>query len=1203
MNPQRTPPTFDPYNVPLSGWNLLEASAGTGKTYALAGLYVRLLIEKGLSTREILVVTFTKAATDELKGRIRARIKDALGAFAYGPGADEFLAGLVSRTEDHERARRFLTDALRSFDESAIFTIHGFCLRALHNHAFESGSLFDTELLEDETDMMKEMIRDFWRINFYQGSGQLFSCIRAWVDPEELLKLVRLCGRNPFLRVRRGDRADEEAVPDAVEQVCLCAFFEAAGSWRASRQEVRDILAEDPGLNRSVYNQKAVERIIEKLDAYFSSGYFLPVPDALDYFCFDPPVKPAALKKQAQPPVHPFFSQCEVLRKRLAETSSCYDEKLAQVREELIDFIKRESSERKLDTNVRTFSDLLLDLHDALQREGGEELAASLRKQYKAALIDEFQDTDLVQYAIFRRIYDYEGATLFLIGDPKQAIFGFRGADLFAYIKASGDVAQRFTLDRNWRSSESLIKAVNAIFDRAEGPFLLEPLKYLPVSGSGAASLELTIDGRSDPSPFKLWFLARRPDGKPLTKGFAREVLYRAVSSEIGRLLKLGHQNEAFLGDRPVTAGDIAVIVRINREAREMQSTLRQVNIPSVVYTGETVFKSDEALELEQIFQAVIDPTDEGKVKVALITRMMGVSGDDLARIIEDETEWDRWLTRFDEYRMLWLRAGFISMARTLVSREQVKRRLGAFSDGERRLTNLLHLLELLHRAFTEEKLGMEGLLKWLGERRQLAGDVAPEEHQIRLETDEMAVKIVTIHKSKGLEYPITFCPFLWGDSRVTQSVLTYHDKEESYQSIINVSMNPDETAREYAETEQLAENIRLTYVALTRAKCRCYAAWGYINNSETSALAYLLHGRSLGRCDLAALESHIMSASDEALRSELASVVQRSQGAIEILPVPEESASHYFIARSAHELLQLKPFAGEIELDWRVSSFSALTSGKDELADLPDRDRGLGEESSHVEAVKRANGAQGLSIFTFPAGPKAGSCLHEILEHLDFARFESDETRTLVAERLGRYGFASDWVETICLLVKNVLIAPLDERGLLTLSALGAADRLHEVEFHVPLSLITPKGLGALFGSGEGDANVSVGTLIKRLGFKPVKGMLKGYIDLVFQRDGRYYIVDWKSNYLGASLEDYTRERLSIVMEREFYTLQYHIYAVALHRFLELRLPDYQYDAHFGGVYYLFLRGMGPAGGYGVLFDRPAPERLKALAHYLTGR
>ncbi len=1205
--PFSEPSTFNPNDVPLSGWNLVEASAGTGKTYALAGLYVRLLVEKGLSTKEILVVTFTKAATSELKGRIRTRIKDALQAFTHGQATDAFLSGLLLRVENHERARRLLTDALRSFDESAIYTIHGFCLRALQNHAFESGSLFDTELVEDEAQMVKEMIHDFWRINFYAGSGHFWSCIKDWVEPEELFKLVRICGRNPFLRVQKGDRVDEEGTPGTAEESCFTAFSEAASAWSSSRLEVEAILSQDSGLSRSVYTLKALDRVMHELDTYFSSGYLLPAPNGLDYFCFDPPVKATALKKGTRPPDHPFFRQCQLLRRQLAEMRSCYEQQLAEVREKLIEYVKQESVERKLKRNVRTYDDLLLDLHGALEGAGGGELTTSLRKQYKAALIDEFQDTDPVQYAIFKRIYGYQDATLFLIGDPKQAIFGFRGADLFAYIKAAGNVGERFTLVTNWRSTEALIRAVNAIFEKPGSPFLLEAVQYLPVKESGAESIELQIDGRIDPSPFKLWFLARGSDGAPIAKGAAREALYRAVSSEIGRLLELGLESRALLGVRPVALGDMAVIVRTNREAHEMQSALRQVNIPAVVYTGESVFASDEALELEQILAAVGEPADEGKVKVALITKMLGVSGDELAIMTSDEVRWDAWLARFDEYRTEWIRSGFISMARTLVAREQVKRRLASFPDGERRLTNLLHLLELLHRASAEEKLGMDGLLKWLGEKRQIiingSSYIPPEEHQVRLETDETAVKVVTVHKSKGLEYPIVFCPFLWSDYRQPQPVLTYHDREAENQSVVNVSMTPDEPTRQCAEAEQLAENIRLTYVALTRAKCRCYLAWGSIKHAETSALAYLFHGGNLERCDRAGLEAHMRSISDESLRTDLEAIVRESKGAIEVLPLPEESAAHHSTAQPAHKIPPLKPYTGRIELDWHITSFSSLTSGKDELADLPDRDTDLLDEFAPDDAaVEQRESPENLSIFTLPGGTTAGSCLHDILEHVDFADFDSDETRTLVAGILSRYGIASEWLDTVCLLVRNVLTTPLDKGSFFSLCALRRDDRLHEMGFHLPLSLITPRGLGSLFGLPDGIGKSSIGSFIKKLGFKPVKGMLKGYIDLIFRRDNRFYIVDWKSNYLGANMADYSAERLPVIMEREFYTLQYHLYAVALHRYLALRLPDYHYDLHFGGIYYLFLRGMNPASGHGILFNRPSSELINSLTEYLAG-
>lgn len=1193
--------TFEPLDVPLQGWNLIEASAGTGKTYALAGLYLRLLIEKGLSTGEILVVTFTKAATDELKSRIRARIKDALRALAHGSDGDPFLAGLLSRTVNHERARRLLMDALRSFDESAIFTIHGFCLRALHAHAFESGCLFDTELVEDETDMIKEVIHDFWRIQFYQGSAQLFSCIRKYVDPKELLDLARLCVRDPFVRVLRGACTAGNAALQGLERDCSELFADAAISWGTSRQDIYHILANDPGLSRSIYTQKAVDRVVRELDSYFSSGYFLPVPDTLNYFCFDPPVRAGAVKKQASPPAHPFFKQCELLRSRLEEATVGCELEVAELRKELIGFVRRESSKRKLAKNVRAFSDLLLDLHGALEGEGGGELAAEIRKQYKAALIDEFQDTDPLQYAIFKRIYGHEGSAVFLIGDPKQAIFGFRGADLFSYIRASGDVAERFTLDRNWRSSEPLIRAVNSLFGRCEAPFLLEPVRYVPVKESEVASAELTIKGSVDASPLKVWFLNRQ-DGKPLTRGAARQMLYRAVCAEIGRILEAGRRNEMHLGGRAVGAGDMAVIVRTNREAQGMQAALRRVNIPAVIYTGESVFTSEEARELERIVQAVSDPSDDGRLRTALATKMLGVTGDELAALMENEPLWDQWLTRFEEYRLLWSHAGFISMARTLLAREHVKRLLGSFPDGERRVTNLLHVLELLHRASTEEKLGMEGLLGWLAERRQSVGDVPPDEHQMRLETDELAVKIVTVHKSKGLEYPIVFCPFLWGDSKSEQPVFAYHPTEEEYCSVVDVSVNPEEAAMECARTEQLAENIRLTYVALTRAKNRCYMAWGCIKDSETSALAYLLHGEASGGCNLSELGNHVKESPDQDLLAEIETIAQGSQGAIEIAPAPEEEVSSGPTSQQQPEFLTARRFTAGIELDWRVSSFSAITSGKEEAADVPDRDEGRTGEALPWEEAERVPEAEETSIFSFPAGATAGNCLHAIFERLDFACFESDNTRALVSAMLNRYGFAPDWTDTVCLMVKDVLTAPLEKESSLTLSTLAPSHRIHELEFHLPLSLITPDALGTLFTSRAGRSTGSTGSLIRRLGFKPVKGILKGYIDLVFQHDRKYYLVDWKSNYLGPKAVDYGAERLEQVMAQELYTLQYHIYTLALHRFLELRIPDYSYTTHFGGVYYLFLRGIRPGCSEGIFFHRPSLDFIDSLGEYVSG-
>jgi exodeoxyribonuclease V beta subunit len=1227
MSPESSRVTyFDLHEAPLSGWSLVEASAGTGKTYALAGLYVRLLVERGLSTREILVVTFTKAATEELKGRIRTRIRDALMAFSSDRARDrtkddEFLARLIARVTDHEQARRYLVDALRSFDEAAIFTIHGFCLRTLHNHAFESGSLFDTELIEDENELFRELLNDFWRMKFYGSPKEFYSSIRDRVTLDKLGRIVSAYRRNPALAVRVGEAVGGVHGEELLEKACEEDFVSTARSWRSSRDDVIKILRESAALSRATYNPVKIAGVTEKIDAYFCSGYPLPLPKELDYLCFDPPVTDTAIRKKQAAPDHPYFRQCEALRKRLKGLASCHDEKVVELRKELIDFIGREAVKRKREQNVRSFSDLLSDVHGALAGKGGERLAASLRARYRAGLIDEFQDTDPLQYAIFRQIFDYPEATLYLIGDPKQSIFGFRGADVFSYIKASQDVSQHFTLEENWRSSQPLITAINSIFERPGDPFVLEALRFSPVrAGDKKTDTKLTFGGKPEPGPFKLWFLGREGDDREIGIEAARVRLYGKVSAEVVRLLDLGKAGAALLDGRPVHAGDIAILVRTNREAQEMQTALRELNVPSVVYSNASVFSSNEAQELERVLLAISDPADDGLARVALSTSMMGMTGDELAAMLEDEVAWERLVTEFEKYRDTWQDKGFIVMARMLIEGGKVKQRLRTHADGDRRLTNLLHCLELLHRASTAEKLGIEGLLKWLSEKRRDNEDAEVEEHQIRLETDEKAVKIVTIHKAKGLEYPICFCPFLWGKSTVSEDLVTFHDTQQKCEPTLDISLCADDEARRCAEMEALAENIRLTYVALTRAKYRCYMAWGRINKSETSALAYVLHGGSTGMLHgLNELANRVTSLTDEQMKAGLRELSERAGGTIEVLDAPEARIRPY--TPPAEETARLSPnhFRGRIERDWRISSFSALTSGKEdrakeELVELPDRDMEMTEKPFGLEIAERTAVAESLTvqtirtirtIYDFPRGTRAGSCLHDIFEHLDFSRWNGTDGRKELEEGLVRWGFGTEWTDVIAGMVQNVLTATLSGADApFTLSSLEQKDKLHELEFYVPMELVTAKGLSSLFNSkGAAGSTSSFAKLIRRLNFSPVRGMLKGFIDMVFIHSGRYYLVDWKSNHLGGRVEDYAFDRLMPVMEREFYTLQYHIYCVALHRFLDVRLKGYDYDAHFGGIFYLFLRGIdGENPGYGIYADRPERRLVESFARYVTG-
>ena len=1096
---------LDPLTTPLTGLNLIEASAGTGKTYAISNIYLQLVVERKLNIEEILVVTFTKAATEELKGRIRGRITDALNAFSGVAGGDDFLTGFVEKVKDKEMAKRRLTNALRSFDLAAIFTIHGFCLRMLHNHAFESASLFDTGLVEDQTEVLAEIVDDFWRRIFYPMDLNVFRTITQEMNRERLLALAKKCMSNPLLVIDAGTLAEKD----------------------------------------------------------------------------------------------------------LTSTPNTAGPSIVELRQLFIDYVRKESARRKREENVRSYDDLLMDLFHALEGPGGKDLACSIRSHYKAALVDEFQDTDPLQYRIFRTIYGGSDGALFLIGDPKQSIYSFRGADIFSYMEAVHDVDRQYTLGKNWRSAGELITAVNTIFGESNNPFVFESLKFQPVEpGNGGESGELTIDGMQDRAPFKIWFMKREPGKKNIGKGVARSFIGQAVADEIVALLTKGFEGRVHVDGRPIHAGDIAILVPTNWEAREMLKILKDSRVPGVIYSTESIFSSREAMEIERFLSAVLEPANESNVKAALATDILGISGDDLAAFIENERMWDHWVEKFESYRSLLMAHGFIAMARTMLTREGVKQRLRTFPDGERRVTNILHCIELLHSASIEEKLGTEGLLKWLQEKRKKEKASEADEYQIRLETDEKAVKIVTVHKSKGLEYPIVFCPFSWGGAEVGKdSPIVYHDGENSLQSTIDIGFPTNENSKRYMEQERLAENIRLLYVTLTRAKYRCYLAWGAVNETETSALAYLLHHSSQAQKELklATLKGFMKGLNDEQMVKDITRLAEKSEGAIELVSFPLHSGRVYSPPQPEATVLECRQFSGEIERDWRTTSFSAIISGRDQLAEMPDRDKEKISAGPPAEQEPGESGRKSISIFDFPRGAHTGTCLHDILEHIDFTLENPDEMKRFIADKLAEYGFEDQWADAVYRSTVNVLTAPImGEGNPFSLSSLRPAERLHEVEFYAPLGLISADRLGKVFRSHSGKLIPEGFTgLIEDLGFKPHKGMMRGFIDMVFRADEKYYLVDWKSNFLGGTIEDYKRGRLDEVMERELYILQYHIYAVALHQFLGVRVKDYNYNDHFGGVFYLFLRGIDSLKGsdYGVFFDKPKIDLIHDLTHCLAGR
>ncbi len=1190
--------SLDVFELPVTGTQLIEASAGTGKTYTISNLLVRLVAESDRSIDRILVLTFTTAATAELRERVRARLRllaESLRPGMTPPLEDRFVIRLLERNPDRMELTRRLQTAVAGFDQAAIHTIHGFCQRLLAEHALNSGTPFDAALLTDESELRAEIARDFWRREV-SGASRLFVeylLANRMATPEELLSLVGRHLGKPYLRIRGG-----EAAPscEELERAYETAFAAAALVWKEEGEAAGRTLLESPDLRRNVVTVKAAGRWIAQFERIFSGAAeaVRSLPEAVAS-CSVAAIA-AATKKDRQPLGHPFFARCETLLRRHADLETCHAQRAMNLRRRLIDYFAQELARRKRRQAEQSYDDLLNDLARALQSRGGPALAASIRQQYSAALIDEFQDTDPVQYEIFSRIYGGTDLPLYLVGDPKQAIYSFRGADVYAYLKAREDArASRHTLDVNWRSTAPLIDAVNALYRHATSPFLTEGIEFHAVHPAGRAPRPLLIDGREE-IPFVLWFLARQTQAKPWTKQDAARVSAQATAAEIARLLRLAAGGRAgFLDETgelvPLRGSDIAVLVRRHSQGRQIKEALAARAVNSAEQADDSVYDSEEAGELARVLRAVENPGDDTRVRTALVTTLLGADAATLHALTGQERDWEAVVLRFNEYHQIWRAAGFFVMCRRLLEREGVPARLLAMADGVRRMTNLLHLIELLQTQADGSGFGISQLVDWFRERRQRLPERG-EESQLRLESDEQLVQILTVHRSKGLEFPIVFCPYLWDEAQRGPSPpapVFYHDPADERAPTLQLDAG-DEEARGQAGLEARSESLRLCYVALTRARHRCYATWGAISGAAESAPAWLMHRDRRAFPGDEDFFAWFRSCADGELRADLQALQSAAPHAISVSGPPAPDTGIAMPEEGVPRLPAARVFRGHIAAPWRTVSYTALL--REGSGDRPDHDAWASAPAA-VEPIAAD------SIHAFPRGARAGSCLHAIFEHIDFRAGEDTDWRPVVARELDRHGFAAQWVAVLLRMLADVLHTPLDGDRL-CLARVASHRRVNELEFRYPLHRLEARELGRLF---EGHA---AGGLHRRqiegLQFDPVRGYMKGYIDMVFEHDGRWYIVDYKSNWLGPTAGHYARQRLPAVMAEEVYGLQYLLYTLALHRYLRARLPGYDYERHFGGVYYLFVRGISPqrGPGSGIYADRPSPALLAALDRYV---
>ncbi len=1161
----------------FTGRSLIEASAGTGKTWTLTALYARLLLEKQLSVSQILVVTFTTAATAELRERIRKRLAELLAVYEQGPGSDDLLNRLHAQYPDAASHRRLLL-AVHGFDEAAIFTIHGFCQRALQDAAFEAGDDFDNELTHDDREIIDALLADLWRHELASAEPEWAAfLVQQKITPQVLRQRLRNHLGKPYLRIepQPGTRSEMSALRAAWQQAQRLWRSESAG-WLAQ-------LKAFDGFKSNMCNAVKLGVWQAELDGYFSDAAALFSKIEAHRRLAREGLNKAS-KKGCEAPANPLAAALQELCDALDAAQPEAEQRLIDLQVRLIHQLNEQLPARKAAQRLLAFDDLLNKLQQALQSEGCEHLASTLRTQYPVALIDEFQDTDPVQYRVFHRIYQDVGDLCF-VGDPKQAIYAFRGADLATYLKARSEAARQYSLATNHRSTPELIAALNQLFDRPM-PFAEKGLDYQQVGASNKARAQLVLPRIEDETdaPLALVWL----DNDYLGKGEAGALVARDTARRIAAVLSASSRGEAYFeqdGTRtPLKGGDIAVLVASHRQAGEVAAELAARGVPSVRRGKENVWHSEEADELSAVLAAYAEPGREGALRYALASRLLGRSAADLAACSEDAQAWDREREAAERYHQLWQQQGFMRAFRAWLDEQHVAPRLLALVDGERRLTNLLHLAELLQTESLQRP-GLEQLLAWFNAQR--SAEAHGEDALLRLESDAERVQIVTIHTSKGLEYPLVFCPYLWDGALLRQHEdISCHADDGT--PLLDLGSEQFDVHRERARHERFAEKLRLTYVALTRARDRLWLHWGPVDckpkkdgtlgdsGLHSSALAWLLHGRGLpGKDALIELAGHLQSLSPQELRAEIEHLITSSQGQMAIQPLRESEASAAGEQR-APAPQQLATLQRSLHSAWRIGSFSGLAAGMH--MEAPDRDGLVLPDASEP----------GTGFFAFPRGARAGTCLHAILE--DWARGKG-ALNELIEPGLSGHGISSDWQAVALAHLQQVIDADLDGQGL-TLAGLNPSRRLPELGFTFPLAGLDVQRLRAILCDPAHGLAAPMREAAARLEFDSLKGFLKGFIDLTFEHDGRWYIADYKSNWLGPDASYYGGERLLQALAAEHYYLQYLIYLVALRRFLRQRLDDFQ-NEQLGGAYYLFLRGMPSAGVY---FSRPSDELLDAL-------
>ena len=1123
--------TLEVTEVALEKSNVIEAGAGTGKTYSIAILVLRLILEKKIPVQEILMVTFTKAAVAELETRIREFIALAYQSAQGIPIEDDTIQAIVAESINQQGApasQQLLKDALALMDETSILTIHGFCQKTLQEFAFETQQVFGAEALspEQQDEMSANSIHDYWRKYIAPLGNDLLAHINPYLKVEVLEGMLKqaLSGKQFNLPI-----TPRTPLLDSAHQEELLATIQVA---EIERDTCWDSLCDEFSNNEPAYKVAIQQNTTAK-------RYFSELEDPNEIITQIEERKESKYISIVFPTI---LRGLDEWRQKKELVTQIQQQVTYVIFAHLTILITRDLEELKSRQSVLSFDDMIDHLHRAICLSPSDELVNSLSTKYKAVFIDEFQDTDRKQYEIFHRLFGPPSETVvFMIGDPKQSIYAWRKADLFTYFKAVKEADNQFNMSVNYRSATSLIEAFNhfflpeANFDTFYFQGSPDAFSYLPV-----ASPNLNDKGQLELNGEAVTPIAVHREAGDIFSRVAKQVA--DLLSNPGYRIHKNNQT------RSITPADIAILVRNKYQAADIKNALNRFSIPCINLESEKILKRAEANVLLNWLIA-IESVTLSHINLALLTNITGYSISQLSELEEEAL-----VERFREWNTKWKTKGVYVTLQSVFACFQLTNRLlqPDVESGERALSNYIQLAEILHQTETRLQYRPAELISWL--QKAAEGDkMNGDEYLQRIESDADAVQIITIHKSKGLEYNIVMAPFLeFSSDSKTEKMTAYRDANGDFFYGNSVSFTDDQ--RQWVEIQLEQENRRLVYVSLTRARYKCYL---FTNKpAECSGTLAVF---------LSAITKNPSPFINEVTE----------------LPQIPDNFCYQATARPQARFEQAPDFRLK-NTNWQKLSYSYLNP-----------DHGVRALSAGSESAASKNAYDQFIFYQLRKGAFTGNLIHYLLEHIDFTQPASWSFTINKALQRMSPGLEETHGEGLYQLIEQLCTLSLTAGNhTFTLPQISRNHQMAELEFNFPVHEFQTRQLMELS---------TPNTRFHLQKGQSWQGLMNGKIDFIGKQGEQFYLIDWKSNHLGYETECYNETALLEAMDANNYHLQYYIYLVALYKYLQSRLPDFDYDRHIGGVFYLFVRGIRSGASQGIFYRKPTHEQLLQFMNILS--